>query len=174
MNDLTRMAKRVKRLPKKLRRHLDTNIEREMEMMARTARANLVSSRTMASTRLAAQTRHVNYTEQGRFAGFATHAVSAQTSYARFVEYGTGYYSERGYKEPDPVPPLSNILEWIVQKGITPYAYDSIYELAQAIQWTIGMFGNRAHPFMRPAWQQHRGGLTLAHRRGVRRALRSL
>jgi len=168
------MAKRVKKLPSNLRYQLDYNIEQEMQAMARTARANIVNQNSIASARLGAKTRHVDFSNNPRYSGFSTHAVSSQTGYARFVEYGTGVRGEGRYKSPSRPPPIDDIVQWIVQKGIKPVHYDTIYGLAKAIQMVIKEFGNHSNPFMRPAWKQHRGGLTTAHRRSVRRALRSL
>jgi len=174
-NDLTRMAKRVKKLPKQLRLRLDHDIEKEMETIARLARANLVSFNTVASGQLGSQTRHMDYSNVSRegSVGFASHAAVANTDYARFVEYGTGFQSQKNYPSPSG-PPIGAIEEWIAIKGITPIVYETRSELAEAIAWTIARFGQRPRPFMRPAWKQRRQHLSVAHRRAVRRSLRRL
>lgn len=77
-----------------------------------------------------------------------------------YTEYGTGTYndptSRYNFSSPDPAPPIEPIVRWITAKGITPREYDTTYGLAAAIQQTIGQFGTRAHPFMRPAWHDSR------------------
>ena len=69
-----------------------------------------------------------------------------------FIEFGTGPRGEGRHKAPDPMPPLQPILNWIIEKGIVPTEYDSVYGLAVAIQETIGQFGTQNYPFMRPTW----------------------
>jgi hypothetical protein len=97
--------------------------------------------------------------------------------YSGFVEYGTGSYNTSvdpftSYKSPDPKPPVGPIHQWVIRKGLTPDARiefgpdddvrpERIHiteqrKLAQRIAATIGKYGNKPHPFMRPAYRRKR------------------
>lgn len=119
---------------------------------------------------------------------FSAHEVSrvvrAHVKYAPYVEFGTGVFSHTpsavgSFDTPDPHPPVGNIRQWIVRKGIIPYAYDSGYliedqrNLAWAIAETIGELGNRPHPFMGPAYNRPSGKQRTVQQvaRGVQNAI---
>jgi len=111
----------------------------------------------------------------------AHHAMQViiDAEYAPYVEYGTGSFNTasdplKQFKAPDD-PPYGRIRQWIIRKGITadnPELQSSnlvqdetfvdsegnettIYaeqkQLAWAIMSSIEAFGNRPHPFARPA-----------------------
>jgi len=98
-------------------------------------------------------------------------SVRINAGHGPFVEYGTGSMQKGGplnFPAPSPRPPLGPIKQWLIRKGIQrggPYTglrridpetneRDQSAELtflAQAIADQIGKYGNRAHPFARPA-----------------------
>lgn len=92
----------------------------------------------------------------------ASMAISA-ARYSAYVEYGTGAFTHTdspvGFDSPDPYPPPRQIQLWIENKGIVGDYYsaedrgDGTSDLAWAIADVIGELGNRAHPFMRPAFR---------------------
>jgi len=95
-------------------------------------------------------------------------SVRVEKGYAPFVEYGTGSMQKGGplkFPAPDPRPPLGPIKQWLIRKGeSTPRdptlrefgeihinQQESLDNLARAIADQIGTYGNRPHPFARPA-----------------------
>lgn len=86
---------------------------------------------------------------------FYTSAVRVTTDYAKFVDLGTGAkgVSFNGYSYPSPStkPPLEPIIAWIVDKGITPIEFDTVYGLADAIARSIEVSGTAPKPFFRQA-----------------------
>lgn len=182
-NDFTRMAKRVEKLQTYIKTFVDVEIGRVMDRMATTARRNLMANNSVVTGTLASQTRHRNAQTEVVDAlpstGYATHLVRADAPHAPYVEYGTGVYQSGSptgggnFRSPS-VPPISAIHRWVRQKGIQPRVYDDQFELARNIAETIATYGSRPHPYMRPAWHQHRQGLSRGHRRGVRKALRRM
>ncbi len=169
MGDFGRVARKISKLPDKLENSLDSEIESETKLMSSTANRNLVQNRSVATGELLGKTRH---TELQRPEHFTTHAVRAHDPKARFVEYGTGYRGEGRFKSPGAKPPVDNILEWIVEKGIQPYAYDTQYALADAIAETIQAYGTRPHPFMRPAWREHKHNFSSRGSHAISKAVR--
>jgi hypothetical protein len=140
--------------------------------MQNTVRRRLVSNDNVVSGELL---RSIKHRELDRPEHFTTHAVRAEDAKARFVEYGTGFRGKGPYKSPGAKPPVENILEWIVKKGIQPYAYDTQYALADAIAETIQAYGTKPHPFMKPSWREHKHNFSsrgsLAVSKAVRRSL---
>jgi len=98
-------------------------------------------------------------------------SVRVNKRHAPFVEYGTGSNQRGGplkFPAPSPRPPLGPIKQWMLLKGITrgqPYKglrkinpktgerdqQTELTWLARAIADQIGKYGNRPHPFARPA-----------------------
>lgn len=94
---------------------------------------------------------------------------SAQTEigakHAPFVEYGTGSHQDplpswakTSFKAPDPRPPIGKIRQWIIRKGISPHPTNRTADLIadqEQLAWmlasSIGTYGNRPHPYARPA-----------------------
>jgi HK97 gp10 family phage protein len=170
-NDFTRLAKKLEDLPRKMRKGLDDAVETEMEATANTARSILALNRSIATGNLESSIRPRRVPHKGT--GFATHAASAMTRYAKFVENGTGFRGRSQYKAPTNVP-VNEIFAWIVEKGIQPYAYDSQYELAVAIANVIENYGTRAHPFMGPAWKRHKPEIVRESSAAISTAVRRL
>jgi len=117
--------------------------------------------------------------------GDALIAASVEApSWSRYVEYGTGPRGRERkqpndvyYPAPDPGPPYDAILQWVLNKNITPVEYDSKYGLAGAIQETIAEQGQIPRPFMRPIWYDKRRGyrsVLTANHRELKRQLRRL
>lgn len=169
MGDFGKLAKGLKKLPREMRDTLDNEIESEVKLMSSSADRNLVRNRSVATGQLLGRTKH---TKLQRPEHFTTHAVRAKDPKARFVEYGTGFRGEGRFKAPGSKPPVENILEWIVEKGITPYAYDSQYALADAIARVIENYGTKPHPFMRPAWREHKQNFSPRGSHAITKALR--
>jgi len=95
-------------------------------------------------------------------------SVRIRKRYAPFVEYGTGSMQDGGplkFPAPDPRPPLGPIKQWLIRKGdaiprdpnlrsfgeINIDQQASLDNLSRAIADQIGTYGNRPHPFARPA-----------------------
>lgn len=171
MGDFGRLAKDIKKLPRDLKNSLDSEVKSEVKLMSATADRKLVTNRSVATGELLGKTKH---TELKRPEHFTTHAVRAKDPKARFVEYGTGFRGEGRFKAPGTKPPVENILEWIVEKGIQPYAYDTQYALADAIARVIMHYGTRPHPFMRPAWREHKNNFSSRGSHAVTKAVRRL
>lgn len=186
-NDFTRMAKRIRRLPKLIRQAVNTNIESVMREAATLARAELRKSGSVATRKLLVSTdykRGANLTSVARSGvrgrTYGTHVVRADAPYAPFVEYGTG---SRQVGSPDgqqfrspSVPPTGAIYSWLVVKGETPRGDYDLLEAARRIAVSVSQHGQRPHPFMRPAWNEV-GGVTRIqreHSSGVRSALRRM
>jgi hypothetical protein len=72
-------------------------------------------------------------------------------SWAKYLEHGTGIYSDRGFKAPKN-PPYAAIREWAHDKPIIPREYETIDAAAGAIAQQIAREGNKAHPFIDPVW----------------------
>jgi len=171
MGDFSRLAKKISKLPSDMEDSLDNEIENESKLMSATADSNLVDNRSVASGELLSKTVHEKIQRPEHT---VTHAVRAKDPKARFVEYGTGFKGEGRYKSPGSKPPVDNILSWIVEKGIQPYAYDSKYALADAIAESIQAYGTKPHPFMRPAWREHRRNFPSRGSYAITKALRRL
>lgn len=193
-NDFTRAAKQVDQLGEAIERSVDDEIGDVMDDITDAARRNLVtgSSRQVVTGTLQSSIEHNTFGKSGVAIGdvvdpdaYSAHETRAAAPHAPYVEYGTGT-SQRGtplsgrtFKSPG-TPPTGHIHEWIEDKGVRPKnpkfvnpdGSTNTYALARAIAEHIWKYGNKAHPFMRPAWTTHRASLSSAHRRGVRQALR--
>lgn len=100
-------------------------------------------------------------------------SVRVNAEHAPFVEYGTGSRQKGGplkFPAPSPKPPIGPIKQWLIRKGTStdniqnvnlktlndaaPRRVDqqeSLTHLANAIAEVIGKYGNRPHPYARPA-----------------------
>lgn len=172
MGDFSRFAKKVEKLSTSMKGSLDSEISDEMGLMSLTANRNIAKNRSVASGSLLLRTNHKRIPPKS--GDFVTHAVRANKPSAKFVEYGTGYKGEGKFKSPGSTPPIDNILSWIVQKGIQPYAYDTKYELAEAIAQTIEAYGTEPHPFMRPAWREHKANFRQRGSHAISKSVRRL
>lgn len=193
-NDFTDMAKRIARLIPKIRRYVDMNIEGVMRQAANFARQNISANNSLVTFALRQSTKHhdalsadFNVTKTSRFSQqtYSKHVTRAGLPYAQFIEYGTGA-RQRGRPEPagnfraPSNPPVNAIHNWMLAKPVTARLDvddgDDRFAAAQRIAARIARYGQRPHPFMRPAWHEVGGVNTfqLAHRNGVRRALRHL
>lgn len=185
-NDFTEMAQKIRRLPRLIKRFVTMNVDDVFEKMARDAQRNVYRNDSVATNTLAGSIESMdgpsNVTQRAR-GGYETHVVRADAPYAAFVEYGTGL-RQRGRPSPGgnfdspSAPPVTPILEWMVEKGITSRTQSDVLPdrvaAAQAIAESIARFGQRPHPYMRPAFAENRMNISRAHRDGVRKALRSL
>lgn len=179
-NDFTEMARKVSELPSAIEQSVDSELGDVMSDTARAAKRNLTANNSVAKGTLRRHTRHLPNAPLVDVNGYATHVVRAMAPYAAYVEYGTGLRQGSGspisgaqFKAPSN-PPVQQIRMWMIEKGIAPREYDTVYGAAIAIAEDIADYGTRAHPFMRPAWKENRRALSLAHSRGVKRALRRL
>lgn len=161
----------------------------EMAQTKATVQRNILANNNRASGALLQSVDHfdnsatISGTASIKTDGYSTHIVRAggvDAPHAPFVEYGTGLRQgsgapNEGTQFPAPsVPPTDSIATWMIQKGVTPREYDTIYGAAAAIAEDIARFGNRAHPYMRPAWKEHRADYSVAHTRGVHTAVQRL
>lgn len=149
------VAKRVKKLKKNLNDGFEDATRDETRKMEGEVQLELADNDSIARRELL---RSVSYDED-RGSPLFMHVGVEAAAWGRYVEYGTGARANRDtlpnhrqYKAPDPKPPRKSILEWVVTKNITPTEYDTQYELAVALQETIGQMGQFPHPFMRPVW----------------------
>ncbi len=165
------MAKKIEQLPSKLEDSIDSNVEDSMQNTAEDAQTIHRANDSVVSGELYFSIRHREVPHLGD--GFSTHAASAMDRKAKFVEYGTGYRGEGRYKGPSGVP-LENILTWIVEKGVEPYAYDTQYGLAVAIKEVIDEYGTRQHPFMRTSWEYNKPLVTQNAMNAIRKEVRRL
>jgi len=155
------VAKRVKKLTRNLNDGFQDATRTETRKMEGEVQLALVTNDSIARRELM---RSVSY-KHHRDSPLFMHTSVEAAPWGRYVEYGTGSRAHRDtqpnhrqYKAPGPKPPLQPILAWVVEKNITPTAYDTQYGLAIAIQETIGQMGQFPHPFMRPVWfDQSRG-----------------
>jgi len=191
--DFHQAAKKVRRLPTYIKQAVNTNIESVMRAVKITARRNLFTggNRQVVSGTLAQSITHDDLLGDVVTAdidvvdeSYSAHATRVTAPHGPYVEYGTGTRQRgspqgRQFKSPS-TPPFNEILTWIQLKGIE--ARSEKYRdsdggtneiaLAEAIAESIETFGNRPHPYLRPAWREHRQSFSTAHRNGVRTALR--
>lgn len=66
--------------------------------------------------------------------------------WAKYLEHGTGIYSDEGYKAPS-VPPYRPIEIWAKHKATVDES--DAYAIAQK----IAAVGNKPHPFIDPVWR---------------------
>lgn len=77
----------------------------------------------------------------------------------KYIEFGTGIYTTRGYSAADPFPPFKPIYQWVLAKGITPDPdsdNNTQEEVAYAIQRSLST-GTPMQRFVRPTWRGPRG-----------------
>ncbi len=182
--ELRDAAKSVARLRDRIESRVDEALRVVMQLMASAASRNVAVNGSIYRSTLVNSIyyRDALYGESGvdGFDGdvYSAHAVIAEAPYAPYVEYGTGRRqgsaspeSGRRFKSPSS-PPTSEIVEWMLVKGVSPRQYDTVYGAAAAIAESIALHGNRPHPFMRPAYHEHKHALQAAHKYAVRRAIR--
>jgi len=72
-------------------------------------------------------------------------------NYAEFVEYG---------RKAGGMPPVDDIHQWIRRKRIRPEGKGDIDKLQRSLAWAIAKWikshGTKAHPFLKPAYEQYR------------------
>lgn len=156
-SDFFDAGERVDDLIDDLEDGIDESTESGMETAAREVRRRVDDNDSIATGTLYGALAE-EPTEQPTGGGIVAHQTIEIPDQYKPLEYGTGRYGP--YPAPDPKPPLEDILTWVVAKGITPRSsgpYETQIGLAKAIQETIGMMGNRPHPFARPGWYGPRG-----------------
>lgn len=187
-NDFTEMAQRVQRLPSRIKQLVDMELATEMAKTKVTVQRNILAQNNRASGALLQSIDHldgetISGTATVKTDGYSSHVVRAgggEAPHAPFVEYGTGIRQgtgtpNEGAQFPAPsAPPTDSIVTWMTQKGVEPREYDTIYGAAAAIAEDIARFGTKPHPYMRPAWTEHRANYSAAHARGVHKAIQRL
>lgn len=173
------MASRVSDFRDDLEDEHERATEESMGRLQNQVRTNLIRNDSIARTALL---RDIDESLAPEYSEMVARAVT-MPDWAKYLEMGTGPRAQRDtlpdhdqYKSPSHGPPLERILTWIVAKNITPTEYDTVYELASAIQEVIGEQGTFPSPFYRPAWHGTHGyqNVTQANKRAQRRALRRL
>lgn len=114
---------------------------------------------------------------------FHTSGVLSSAPWSGYLERGTGVHGP--YPAPSPLPPPSDIQEWIDDKDITSYTGlrstprlgESASELAWAIAQSIGerfgtIPGTPAQPYMLPAWHQNIDHIVVEARAGMSASVR--
>jgi hypothetical protein len=82
--------------------------------------------------------------------------------WAKFLEHGTGIYSDEGYSAPSQ-PPYAAIREWFTEKGLTPLTGD-VGASSALIAEQISVEGSEAHKFIDPVWTGPFGMDYIVHR----------
>jgi len=96
--------------------------------------------------------------------------------WAKFLEHGTGIYSDEGYPAPSQ-PPYAAIREWFTEKGLEPLTGD-VDASSALIAEQISEEGSEAHKFIDPVWTGPFGRDYIVHknaqaqRKALRRAFR--
>lgn len=154
-SDFEQMAKQVNNLRDNLEDEHERATEDAMSDMRGMVQGEIRKQDSVARGVLVSDVRATATTNYETFVEQSVHVPE----WAKYLEHGTGQRGQRDvlpdgetYAAPDPVPPIEHIITWIVEKGITPTEYDTVYGLASAIQDTIGMVGTFAHPFLRTTW----------------------
>ena len=93
--------------------------------------------------------------------------------WAKYLEHGTGIFSDDGYPPPSN-PPFESIRTWFIRKNLTPDKYDSVDSASAAIAEQIATIGNERHPFIGPTWDGPFGKSAVvdANKLAIRRAAR--
>jgi hypothetical protein len=179
-SDFGEMADRVGDFRDELEEQHEQRTKDAMGEMRVSVRNRIAQNDSVARQQLV---RDVRESPTGNGASLVERAVSVP-EWAKYLEHGTGQRGKRdtqpdheSFSAPSPMPPLENIIEWIIAKNITPTEYDTTYGLASAIQETIGNVGTFAHPFLRPVWFNARTGykhVVRENHRGLKIALRRL
>jgi len=96
--------------------------------------------------------------------------------WAKFLEHGTGIYSDEGYPAPSQ-PPYAAIREWFTAKELEPLTGD-VGASSALIAEQISEEGSEAHTFIDPVWTGPFGRDYIVHknaqaqRKALRRAFR--
>lgn len=157
MSDFGDAAKKVQKLKYNIKEETDRSLEDAMQDVVRTMRRFLRKNDSVATRTLLEGIRTFEGPESDPIAYTSQHVVGPE--YWRFLEFGTGIYTSRGYKAPGGHAPISDIETWVRAKGIVPEPdgpYDTQEELAEAIAFDITR-GTRSHPFVRPSWRSLQG-----------------
>lgn len=183
-NDFGRAARNVKRLSDNIEQSVNTQLGAAFGAMNASVRAALIVRDSVVTSTLHDSIEYKRGTDAdvldknvGRTDSYGKHVIRADAPYAPYVEYGTGVHQKSsprsGIRFPAPSePPYGAILEWVIAKPIIPQEYNSQFGVAKAIAEAIATEGQEPHPYMRPAWIQHRQDMSIAHRKGVQTALR--
>ena len=193
--ELSQMAKRIRALPKHIKRNVDSNMGDLMDMIETQARANVAAQDSVVAGTLQGSINHrdaaaLDTTVGSQFRGrtYSNRVVRTEAPHAPYVEYGTGM-RQKGRPHPagnfraPSVPPTGAIAEWMRKKPVEPRTttfYDDDEaerrHVAQLIAETIAAYGQRPHPYMRPAWESVGGrqAFRRGHRFGVRKSLKQL
>jgi len=97
--------------------------------------------------------------------GFASAEIRG-ADYWKYVEFGTGRYTGRGYKAPSPMANYGRIMQWVIAQGITPEPgspYDTQSDVAWAIANSLST-GQQQHKFARPSIRGPRGKRAIRNR----------
>jgi len=185
------LARRVEDLRDDLEDGIEDAVDDGLDTTKQGAKANIIAGDTYASGALKTS---ITRTDSDPSADYI---VRSDLPYAKYIEYGTGVYAdpEHPYKSPDPKPPYGQIRQWVIRKGLTAsdtnIGVDARRNLVQDIEkegepdqiaeqkaitfrimQIIGKYGNRPHPFMRPAWRIGKPRLLNSARANVSRAVR--
>jgi len=155
--DFGRAAQKVEEIRESLEDELMDALARSMADVAWQLRAELYKQDSVASANL---WESIDVERTSGYTNLTARGVAISAApYWKYVEYGTGIYSGRGYKAASPGPPYDDIYEWVVAKGITPRPdgpAETQEELAGAIQNSLSL-GTQQHRFARPVWRSQRG-----------------
>lgn len=153
MSDFADGAKKIQKLKSRLKDYGERGLDSSMESVSRTMGHYLEANRSEATGAL----RNSLTVTEGPLDGsgiFSSRQIYA-LDYWKYLEFGTGIYTSRGYKAPGGGAPFVPIYEWIVAKGITPDPtgpYETQRELAYAISDSLSK-GTEQHKFVRPVWR---------------------
>jgi HK97 gp10 family phage protein len=185
------LARRVEDLRDDLEDGIEEAVDNGLDTTKEAAKANLIANNSVVHGALKSSITRADSDPR------ADYIVRSDLPRAKYLEYGTGVYAdpEHPYKSPDPMPPYGPIRQWVIRKGLTASNTnigvdarrnlvqdierggepDQIAEqkaIAFRIQQIIGKYGNRPHPFMRPAWRAGKPRIMNQARVNVKRAVR--
>jgi hypothetical protein len=185
MTSAKQLASKVEDFTDDLEDNIDDGLDDGMQTTTNETRRNLESNDSVVHGNLLDSIEFNRNVMDG-------YLFSAQTEigakHAPFVEYGTGSHQDplppwadvSRFKSPDPAPPKGKIRQWIIRKGITTNdpslrsvnLMEEQSRLASIIRQTIAEYGNRAHPFARPAARHGFDVTTRNIEREMRKSLR--
>lgn len=156
MSNADKLIRKVEKLEDELEDSAQKALDVSMGSLEREIKWQLTKQRSIATGTL-----HSNIRTMKKGSGTGKRIANVGIygpDYWRFLEYGTGIYTSRGYKAPSGGAPYEDILRWVTAKGITPTedSIDTQEELAAAIANSITT-GTKSHKFVRPAWRGPRG-----------------